>query len=98
MLAIQAELGMSLLMALATNRDRGGSVSLDELSTRLNTNPAQAREHLVRLEKAGFAAECNDGGWVLARRLSSLNLGDLYKALAIPRPDGQTRPGLTASL
>ena len=98
MLAIQAELGMSLLMALATNRDRGGSVSLDELSTRLNTNPALAREHLVRLEKAGFTAECNDGGWVLARRLSSLNLGDLYEALAIPRPDQQTPPGLTASL
>ena len=88
-LAIQAELGMALVMALANNLDRGGSVSLDELSLRLNTNPALAREHLVRLQKAGFAAECNDGGWVLARRLPSLNLGDLYEALTIPRPDEQ---------
>lgn len=86
MLAIQAELALSLLMALATNRDRGGSVALDDLATRLNTNPALAREHLVRLQKAGFAVACNDGGWVLARRLSSLNLGELYQALALAQP------------
>jgi membrane protein len=91
-LAIQAELGMGLLMALASNMERGGSVALYELSARLGTNPALAREHLVRLQEAGLVAATGEGGWVLTRSLDTLNLGDLYEALKIRRPAGQSNP------
>ncbi len=85
-LAIQAELGMGLLMALAGNMERGGSVSLYELSARLGISPARAREHLDRLQEARLAAATSEGGWVLTRSLETLNLAELYRALKIRRP------------
>jgi membrane protein len=85
-LALRAELAMNLLTALAANRDRGGSLSLYDLSQRVKSSPALTREHLGRLLDKGFVAAASDGGWVLARDLSSLNLGQLYDALQIDKP------------
>jgi len=85
-LALRAELAMNLLTALAANRDRGGSLSLYDLSQRVKSSPALTREHLGRLLDQGFVAAASDGGWVLARDLSSLNLGQLYDALQIDKP------------
>ena len=85
-LALRAELAMSLLTTLTANMDQGGSVSLYDLSAGVGASPAIVLEHLARLQDAGLVAATSDGGWVQARNLASLNLGQLYDALKIEKP------------
>jgi membrane protein len=85
-LALRAELAMSLLTTLTANTDRGGSVSLYDLSTGVGASPAIVLEHLARLQDEGLVAATSNGGWVLARNLTTLNLGQLYDALKIENP------------
>ena len=88
-LAIRGELAFGLLVALAENRDRGGTVRLYELGARLGTSPAIAEEHLTLMQQAGLVAATSDGGWVLTRDLVGLDLSDLYDVLKLPRPGGE---------
>src|ERR1700756_5769520 len=61
-LAIRGELAFGLLVALAENQDRGGTVGLYELGARLGTSPAIAEEHLTLMQRAGLVAATSDGG------------------------------------
>lgn len=89
-LAIQAELAFGLLVALAENRNQGGTVSTYELSSRLGTSPAIAEEHLTLMQQAGLVAAASEGGWVLTRDLAGFDLSDLYHVLKLPLPGRQS--------
>jgi membrane protein len=88
-LAVRGELAFGLLVALAENQDRGGTVGLFELGARLGTSPAIAEEHLTLMQRAGLVAATSDGGWVLTRNLVGLALSDLYNVLKLPLPAGE---------
>ncbi len=92
-LRIQAALAFGLLVTLNEARDQGGTVSTDELGSRLGTSPAIVEEHLTLMERAGVVVAALDGGWVLTRSLASLNLLELYHILKLPvSGQGQSNP------
>lgn len=77
-------LAVAILAELSERARHGGTLGTVELATHLCVAAAAAEEHLGLLRQAGFVAATTDGGWVLARRLASASLHDLYRAMKIP--------------
>ncbi len=58
----------------------------EQLATMNETNPVVIRRLLAGLREAGLVSsgKGHGGGWVLARHLKDLSVGDVYRALGAP--------------
>ncbi len=74
---------LALLAELAAQQRQGGTLATAALAERLGVATAAVEDDLSLLREAGMVAAA-DGGWVLARALEGLHLGDLYRALGLP--------------
>jgi membrane protein len=74
---------LALLAELAARQRHGGTLATAALAERLGVATAAVEDDLGLLREAGMVAAA-DGGWVLARALEGLRLGDLYRALGLP--------------
>lgn len=75
---------LALLAELAAQQRHGGTLATAALAERLGVATAAVEDDLGLLREAGMVAAAADGGWVLARALEGLRLGDLYRALGLP--------------
>jgi len=71
------------LHALLHLEERGEPVTSEALGERMKTNPVVLRRTLGGLREAGIvsAAKGHGGGWVVARDLRTVSVGDVYEAL-----------------
>lgn len=58
----------------------------DVIGQMLGTNPSVVRRTMAGLRKAGLVSSTkgHGGGWLLAKSLSDITLGDVYDALGAP--------------
>jgi len=68
--------------------EAGGPVTSEVLAKAMGTNPVVVRRELAGLREAGLvrSEKGHGGGWTLARPLSDITLGDVYRALGSPAP------------
>jgi len=83
---VDLDLGLAVLGRLVAQGRHGGSLSFRRLAIELAAPAGVLANCLDRLLAAGFVAASVDGGWVLARDLSTARLGDLKAAV-------ETEPG-----
>jgi DNA-binding IscR family transcriptional regulator len=76
------------LHALLHIEERGEPVTSEALGERMKTNPVVLRRTLAGLREAGIvsAAKGHGGGWVVARDLRTVTVGDVYTALGCANP------------
>lgn len=77
-------LGLALLAELWAQMRDGGTLSIAALAERLGMAASSVDDELAALREAGFVAQVEGGGWVLARALDGATLLDLYRALGLP--------------
>jgi Rrf2 family protein len=60
-------------------------ITSETFGPRLKTNPVVLRRILARLREAGIlrSEKGHGGGWSLARKLTSVKLGDVYDAIGV---------------
>jgi membrane protein len=75
---------LALLAALARAQWRGETVRTPALARELEVATTVIDEHMQPLVRAGFAAQTQEGRWVLARNPENATLADLYDALRLP--------------
>ncbi|MGE5270853.1 MAG: YihY family inner membrane protein [Thiohalocapsa sp.] len=75
---------LALIAALAQAQGRGAVCHTVTLARELGVARSVIDEHLQTLARAGFTAQTQDGGWVLAWNPESATLNDLYLALGLP--------------
>jgi len=71
------------LHALLHIEEQGKPVTSEMLGERMKTNPVALRRTLAGLRDAGIvsAAKGHGGGWIVARDLRTVSVGDVYSAL-----------------
>lgn len=74
------------LHALLHIADREGPVTSEALAAMVSSNPVVVRRALAGLRQAALvrSTKGHGGGWVLARPLTAITLGDIYDALEAP--------------
>jgi membrane protein len=75
---------LALIAALARAQRHGEARSTPALAADLGVATTVVDEHMKPLAAAGFVAQTQSGGWVLAWDPASSTLQDLYKALRLP--------------
>jgi membrane protein len=75
---------IALIAVLAGAQRRGATCRTATLAAELGVPTSVVDEHLQTLARAGFTAQTQDGGWVLAWSPESATLHDLYLALGLP--------------
>ena len=78
---VDLDLGLAVIGRLVRQGQTGGSVPLRGLATELAAPVGLLANCLDRLLAAGFVAASVDGGWVLARDLTTARLVDLKHAV-----------------
>ncbi len=76
----------TVLHGLLHLADRGGSMTSDELSRCMGTNPVVVRRIMGGLREAGLVTSTRgpSGGWSIARDLDTVTLRQLHEALGEP--------------
>lgn len=74
---------LHLLLHMA---EQDAPVTSDVLATAMQTNPVVIRRIMAGLREQGYVVseKGHGGGWTLARDLSTITLGDIYRALGSP--------------
>jgi membrane protein len=75
---------IAVLSDLEAQSRRGGSLGTMAAADRLGAAAVAIEEVLMLLQQARMVAATIDGGWVLARSLANITLGELYKSLHLP--------------
>lgn len=78
-------ISLALIAALARAHRRGLATTTPALAGELGVATTVIDEHIKPLAGSGFAAQTQDGRWVLSWNLESATLRDLYGALRVPR-------------
>lgn len=79
--ATDLDLALAIVDVLARQRHRGGQVSVGFLISQVDAPPGVVADCLSRLAQAGWVVSGLGGGWVLARDLTEVTLGDLGSAI-----------------
>lgn len=74
---------LHVLLHMAQN---GEPVTSEKLALYMDTNPVVVRRTMAGLREAGLvrSEKGHGGGWMIARDLASITLGDVYAALGAP--------------
>jgi len=78
---VQLGLSLALIAALTRAQQSGTVLSTQALAAELGIGTTVVVEHLKPLAAAGFAAQTQEGNWVLAWNPETATLRDLYDAL-----------------
>jgi membrane protein len=74
---------LGVLATLARAQGAGGAVKLNRLASLAKLSPYRCEEVLERCVPLGWAAETDDGGWLLAKRPDTIRVADVYRAFLL---------------